>query len=156
MPVFLFRAIFGGIFIVVGALPLLLLPKATLECQRLEPTYGTCELKRQSVLGGPVETFRLGELLKADVKSRQDSDGGTTYRVELELAEDKTLPLTGYWSSGRQPKRDIANAIEAFLSDQTQTQLQVRQDDRWFGYLFGGIFGITGLIVFLIPFPIKS
>jgi hypothetical protein len=146
---------FGGIFLAVGlAIGLMFGKEHTFECVRLTPQTdeGTCELVSAGVRGDvEVQTLPISELQGARVASHYDSDDGTTtYRVEL-LTERGDIPLTEVWSSGQSGKQQNAQDIEQFVQDQSITTLTIAQDDRWFGYLFLGIFGGIGLLIMIAP-----
>ncbi len=141
--------LFGGIFVVVGlAVFWFLGAQTTLTCERPEPRTGACTLVSANALGlnARSQTVRLNEIQRAELQVSEDSDGDDTYRVALRT-ETGAVPLTGYYSSGSNDKRQIVDRINAFLDDGGARTLTVTQDDRLFASLFGGIFACVGGLV---------
>lgn len=115
-----------------------------LECERLG-SGGTCQLITRSLFGsGSLESFPLSDLQGAVVESSEDSEGDITYRVALQINGDNQ-PITPVYSSGYSKKDAVADSINRFIRDSHQPSLLVRQDDRFFGILFGGICLLTAL-----------
>ncbi len=140
----------GGIFMAVGLGVLWFMgARTTLVCDRPEPRTGQCTLASANALGlnARSQTFPVAEVQRADLQvSVDDEDGSETYRVVLhtELGE---VPLTDYYSSGRDDKRQNTDRINAFLDDAGARALTVSQDDRFFAALFGGLFACAGGLV---------
>ncbi|MCS6812096.1 MAG: hypothetical protein NZ772_00750 [Cyanobacteria bacterium] len=131
-------------FLLSGLTAILILGEvAILTCTRLEPSQVACKLTNGRLLGKQVTQIPAGKLQRADVSVAKDDDDGDTYRVVL-VTETGTIPLTWAYSSGQRGKRQKAEQINAFLANPEQTTLTVRQDDRWFAYLVGGIFTLIG------------
>ncbi|NER49594.1 MAG: hypothetical protein F6J86_25545 [Symploca sp. SIO1B1] len=120
----------------------------TLECKRLEPStnQGQCQLTSNGVLGSDVTTIPIKSLQGAKLKG--SSGRGTTYRIELLTAEG-TVAVTGVYTSGRRSKQQQVEQIRSFVEDPTQVSLNIKQDSRWIGYLFGVAFGGVGVLFVL-------
>ena len=71
------------------------------------------------------EQYPLRLVTGARVGESHDSDGGSTYRVELLMASGETLPLTTFYTSGRKGKAETVAAIRQFL------EVENTQKDRW-------------------------
>ncbi len=143
--------VFGTVFVSVGIGVMLVASKLyTFDCERLNPpsNQGQCEWVAQGLLGSDRSTLPIETLEDADVEESRNSDEGTTYRVVIRTTEG-TFPLSNSYSSGRSGKDDITSEIRSFITTETQATLSVQQDDRWFGYLFGGIFGGVGALMIL-------
>ncbi|MGF1499673.1 MAG: hypothetical protein ACFB8W_23040 [Elainellaceae cyanobacterium] len=138
--------LFGPVFIAAGVGVALLIGKQTvLECSRTEPptNQGDCALISNGFLGSDSRSFLLSEFQGASVAEKRDDEGDMLYRVELQT-ERGVVPMTEVWSSGRRNKQAIASEINAFLQSSTVAELNVDQDDRMIGLLFGGIFSLAG------------
>ena len=46
-------------------------------------------------------------------------------------------------------KNHIANQINSFVKNTDIKSLNVSQDDRWFGWIFGGIFVLSGVLKYV-------
>lgn len=138
--------LFGGIFLAVGlAVVWFLGAQTTLTCERPEPRTGECTLVSANALGLNTrsQTVRLNEIQRAELQVSEDEDGDETYRVVLRT-ETGEVPLTGYYSSGRDDKRQNVDRINAFLDDGNARTLTASQDDRLFASIFGGLFACVG------------
>jgi len=153
-----FGVLFGLPFLVGGMIAALTIGQhSLLTCDRLEPKQVECELKTKSLLAERTTRIPVGHLQQAEVEVNRDGDGDT-YRVAL-ITQAGRVPLTEVYSAGIGfNHRGTVEKINAFLQDPEQMTLTVKEDYRWFGYLFGGIFVIAGgVIVFAsltAPFPI--
>ncbi|NEQ70220.1 MAG: hypothetical protein F6K21_32960, partial [Symploca sp. SIO2D2] len=98
------------------------------------------------VLGSDVTTIPIKSLQGAKLKG--SSGRGTTYRIELLTAEG-TVAVTGVYTSGRRSKQQQVEQIRSFVEDPTQVSLNIKQDSRWIGYLFGVAFGGVGVLFVL-------
>ncbi|WP_293347980.1 MULTISPECIES: hypothetical protein [unclassified Microcoleus] len=129
--------------IVVG-LWLFFAPKnTTLSCQRIESKQGNCQLKESTLLGSTTEEISLDDLLGATVITGK-KDGG---RVVL-LTKSGRISFTSYntrWGD----KNYIANEINNFVANADRKSLNLSQDDRWFGWIFGSIFVLGGVLKYV-------
>ncbi|NEP57883.1 MAG: hypothetical protein F6K31_12805 [Symploca sp. SIO2G7] len=124
---------------------LLFVDLTTLECKRVEPptNQGECQLSSQGVLDSDVTIIPIKSLQGAKLK--RSGRRRTTYRIELLTAEG-TVPLTNIYSSGGASKQQQVQQIRSFIENPTQASLNLRQDNRWMGYLFGVTFGVVGVL----------
>lgn len=70
---------------------------------------------RKGLTGPKTWEYRLSDIREAMVTSSRDSDGDTTYRVELATVQGQRIPMTSWYSSGYRRKEETANAIRGFL-----------------------------------------
>ncbi len=143
VPIFL--TLLGLPFFLAGLVVILFLGKLTqLECNRLEPTQVACQLTASGILNTRTTNIPVGELQGAEIETSQDSDGDITYRVAL-ITRQGRLPLTDSYSAGLGTNhQQNTNQINTFLSRADQENLVIQQDDRWFAFIFGGIFMLVG------------
>jgi hypothetical protein len=135
--------LFGSVFVVSGLVAMVVFGElATLTCQRVEPTQGSCQFVHSGLLGSDETTIPLNQLQSAKVDVNE-GNRGNTYRVVL-LTNGGKVPFTSVWSSGAEGKQKNADRINAFIGNPGKTSLRVQQDDRWFAYPFGGIFILAG------------
>ncbi len=139
--------LFGLLFIGVGLLCGVLVGKlGLLTCQR-SASGGQCQFSTRGFIGpASVMTFAVEDLQGAEVQVSEDSDGGSTYRVAFQV-QGKWIPLSKVYSSGWSGKESAVQNINAFIQNPRQTELNVRQDDRLFAAIFGGVFSLAGLLV---------
>jgi len=70
---------------------------------------------RKGLSGAKSWEYRLSDIGEVMVTSSRDSDGGTTYRVELLTVQGQAIPMTSWYSSGYRAKEQTANTIRGFL-----------------------------------------
>lgn len=134
----------GSFFVVAGLGAIMIFGElATLTCQRVQPTQGSCQFVRSRLLGSNETTISLNQLQSAKVDVTVSGKGGGTYSVVL-LTDGGEVPFTTASSSGAEEKQENADRINAFIANPGKTSLRVQQDDRWFAYIFGGIFILLG------------
>ena len=80
-----------------------------------DKAVGQLALKRQGLFGTQVTEHRLRTISNIQV-DESSSDDGITYRVNILFTTGECLPLTAYYSSGRQEKQNAADRICAFLN----------------------------------------
>jgi hypothetical protein len=69
-------------------------------------------------LGGiKVTQYALEEVLCAAVTSSRDSEGDTTYRIELTTKNGANIPMTSWYTSGYKKKEQAAALISDFLGE---------------------------------------
>ena len=117
-------------------------PLSTLECQRVEPTQGSCQLVNSSLLGSNETKIPLNQLQSAKVDVSTDSEGDNTYGVVLLTNSGEISMSVG--TSDADEKQKNAARINAFINNPEEISLHVQQDNREFGYLLGGISGLIG------------
>ncbi len=143
--IWLFSLIFIGVGLGCG---MLVGKLAILHCQR-SGAGSQCQFSTRGFIGpASIMTFGVEDLQSAEVQISEDSDDGDTYRVAFQV-QGKWIPLTKVYSSGWSSKDATVQSINAFIRNPNQTDLTVRQDDRLFAALFGGIFSLAGMLMIL-------
>ncbi|WP_293335416.1 hypothetical protein [Microcoleus sp. CAWBG58] len=129
--------------IVLGLWLIFCAPTTNLSCQRIEFKQGKCKLTESSLSDSNTQEISLDDLLGAIVtKGRKDSTN-----VVL-LTKSGRISFTSYntrWGD----KNYIANEINNFVANADRKSLNVSQDDRWFGWLFGSIFVLGGVFKYV-------
>ena len=112
------------------------------ECTRQEPytNQGDCEIVSTGLLGSHRQTLALSSLQAAHL---EESAERGLYRVVFQTTEGR-FPLTGAYTAGRGSKKQIVEAVQAFIDTATQESVSVKQDERWMWYSIGGLFGLAG------------
>jgi hypothetical protein len=130
----------GGCFTLVGLLTLSMGELATLKCQRTNANTGQCHLTQSGLLGLVAQqTISLAELQEATVDRRSDRKSGWSYRVLLHT-ETEVIPLSQTYIADRAQKEAIALQINTLIVDSSQSSLDIRQDNRLYYSLAGGLF----------------
>lgn len=143
----------GVALVIVGsAMAILFGNLSVFECVRQKPStnQGECELISSGLLGSSSETLALESLQDAQIER---STKKSLYRVVFQTTEGE-MPLSGAYTSGRGSKEKIVGEIQTFINTPTQESVSVKQDDRWMGYLIGGIFSLAGCSL-VISAPLK-
>lgn len=107
-----FMLMIGGVFVVVG-LAVAVVMGEIVVCE-FNKNSGSLILKRHSLLGTKVVERHMHEIDDVRIEESHGSDG-STYRVSLVFSVGDRLPLTSYYSSGRQSKQAIAERLQKFL-----------------------------------------
>lgn len=141
--------LFGLLFVAVGLACMLWIGKlSVLHCLRTA-SGGECQLSAQGFIGpASIKTFAINDLRYAEVQVSEDDDGDDTYRVAFQV-NGEWIPLAGVYSSGYTKKQTAVDTVNAFIANKRQTELTIRQDDRIFAMVFGGIFSAAGLLIIL-------
>ncbi len=80
-----------------------------------DKTQGTIIKYRRGLTGPRGWQYDLREINGAIVSHSRDSDGDTTYRVELVTEQGQRIPMTSWYSSGYTGKERTATVIQQFL-----------------------------------------
>ena len=140
--------LFGFMFTGAGVMCLMIFAKLnTLDCQRVEVNIvqGDCKLTSTGIFSSDEQTIPIASLNNAIIEESHDDEGDTTYRVVL-LTKTGSIPFTTVYSSGRAEKQEKVRQINSFIENTSQTTLNLKQDDRLIGYIFGGVFGGIGVL----------
>jgi hypothetical protein len=130
-------------FILIGLWVAFNATNATLSCQRIESKQGNCKLTEWSLLGSNTQEISLDNLVGAKVTTGRKR----STRVVL-LTKSGGISFTdGYTAWG--DKNDLANKINDFVANPDRKSLKVSQDDRWFGWIFGSIFVLAGVLKYV-------
>ena len=152
----------GAIMGTLGALVALLPATHTFAFSRAERRL---VIVRQRLGRTTREEFPLRDVVNAIVDTSSSGDDGSTHRVVVKLADGQDIPVTSYYSSGYESKRQDAERIQAFLSQAgtlaapaavadlaaptTRLTIQQKRSAAAFITLFGLVFGgIGGGIMF--------
>lgn len=115
----------------------------TLSCQRIESKQGNCKLTGWSLSGSNTQEISLDNLLGGHVAPGRKGSS----RVVV-LTKSGGISFTDYdtrWGD----KNYMANEINSFVENADRKSLNVSQDDRWFGWIFGGIFVLGGVLKYV-------
>lgn len=107
-----FMFMVGGVFVVAG-LAVAVVVGEIVVCE-FNKNSGSMILKRHSLLGTKVVERHIHEINNVQIEESHSNDG-STYRVSLVFTTGDRLPLTSYYSSGRQSKQAIAERLQKFL-----------------------------------------
>jgi hypothetical protein len=128
--------------IIIGLFLVLNSANTTLICQRIETKQGNCKLTESKLWGSSSQEISLDDLQGGKVvKSRK---GNSPVVVLTKTGE---IPL-GYLPTWKD-KNHIANQINSFVKNTDIKSLKVSQDDRWFGWIVGGICVLCGVVKYV-------
>jgi hypothetical protein len=130
-------------FIVVGLWLIFSAPNTTLSCQQIESKQGNCQLTESSFSSSKTQEISLDNLLGGKVTTGRKGSS----RVVL-LTKSGEIPFMNYhtrWGD----KNYIAKEINKFVENADRKSLNVSQDDRWFGWIFGSIFVLGGILKYV-------
>ncbi|MEG3864108.1 hypothetical protein [Microcoleus sp. herbarium12] len=130
-------------FIVVGLWLVFSAQNTTLSCQKIESQQGNCQLTESSLSSSKTQEISLDNLLGGKVTTGRKGSS----RVVL-LTKSGEIPFTNYHTAWGN-KNDIANKINDFVANPDRKSLKVSQDDRWFGWIFGSIFVLAGVLKYV-------
>jgi hypothetical protein len=106
---FLIAAIFSG----VGLMVILSMGRVvTCEFDKLAQSV---KITRRGLLGETTILRPLQHIQTVTLETSHGSKGSTTYRVALGMSNGEAIPLTSYFSSGREEKWRTADRIARFL-----------------------------------------
>ncbi|MEG4321450.1 MULTISPECIES: hypothetical protein [unclassified Microcoleus] len=129
-------------FIIVGLWLVFSAPNTTLNCPKIESKQGNCKLTESSLSASNTQEISLDNLLGGKVTTGRKGSS----RVVL-LTKAGQISFTNYDSWG--DKNYLANEINNFVENADRKSLNVSQDDRPFGWIFGGIFVLGGLLKYV-------
>lgn len=140
----------GMIFVLLGLFGLLFLgEKVTLDCYR---SQNICQLATFHFSGTETKPIPLKDLQGAKIQQTVNQKKKRItyiYRVMLSTAKGY-IPLTESFTSGKEQPYKIARKINQFINNPQQKTLNIQLDHLWVGYIFGGLFGIFGLVVLFL------
>jgi len=129
-------------FIIFGLFLVYISPNTTLICQRIETKQGNCKLTESKLWVSSSQEISLDDLQGGKVVQKRKGS-----RQVVVLTKTGGIPL-GKASHGGD-KYSIANQINSFVKNTDIKSLNVSQDDRWFGSIFGGIFVLSGVLTYV-------
>lgn len=103
---------FGALFVAAG---LFVVSMGQAVTCTFDKPLDRMSLKRQGLLGTKVIERSHREILAARVEVSTDGEGDSTYRVSLALVSGDLLPLTSYYSRGKESKQKAVDYIQTFL-----------------------------------------
>lgn len=128
--------------IVVGLFLFSISANTTLICQRIEPKQGNCKLTESKLWVSSSQEISLDNLQGGKVV--QGRKGSSQLVV---LTKTGQIPLGNATRWGY--KNPSADRINSFVKNTDIKSLNVSQDDRWFGWIFGGIFVLSGVLTYV-------
>jgi hypothetical protein len=135
--------LFACPFITIALAFIILMPNTTLACQRVESKQGNCQLTYSSLAWSNTQEISLENLQGAKVEQNDDIS-----KVVL-LTKVGEVPFTHY-STSWGDKQSMASDVNSFVENAEHRLLKLDQDDRWFGWMFGGIFLLPGVLIFAL------
>ncbi len=130
-------------FIIVGLFLVLNSANTTLICQRIETKQGNCQLTESKLWGSSSQEISLDDLQGAKVVQKKRKGN----RQVVVLTKTGGIPLGNATRWG--DKYSIANQRNSFVKNTDIKSLNVGQDDRWFGWIFGAIFVLSGVLKYV-------
>lgn len=137
--------IIGMIFMIVGLIAILGPEQLTIfTCDRVTPNQGSCQLVHSSLIFSDEITIPLENLQAAKIQVNQ-SYGNESSRIVL-VTKNGQIPLTKDDSSNLDQQYMRETQINNFLQNSNQKYLNIQHDDRFFRYIFGGLFCLVGFL----------
>ncbi|MBN2004349.1 MAG: hypothetical protein JXA21_13425 [Anaerolineae bacterium] len=106
---------FGAIFFAVGSLVAIFGLQTQFTTWTFDRLQGTLVRRSETLLGIRTSEYALRDVTEAQVTWSRGSRGSRTYRVELIMRDETTVPLTSFYSSGYNGKERAAATINEFL-----------------------------------------
>ena len=116
----------------------------TFTCDRLTPNQGSCQLVHSSLLFSNEIAIPLENLQQATIEANLSS-ANQSYRIAL-VTESGQIPLMNDSSSNLEEQQLRVNKVNEFLQNPERQSLSIKEDNRLFSYIFGGIFIGTALV----------
>jgi hypothetical protein len=104
--------VIGCLIAAAGAAMVVLPARRTFAFSRDERI---CIIASQGVRGLRRETIPLDQIVDVIVDESSSSEGGSTYRVSMTLADQRRIPWTSYYTSGYPSKRAVVDLVRDFL-----------------------------------------
>lgn len=121
-------AIATGLFIVFMSLVFLLFAGniSRLKCQLASGQQVDCSLQNSWFGIFKIEEQAIQDIRQVDIGEHCDEDGDCTYRLELISGESIRIPLTPFYSAGRDEKLLAQQQISKFLKHPEANELAIR------------------------------
>ena len=129
-------------FIIVGLFLVLTSANTTLICQRRETKPGNCKLTESKLWVSSSQEISLDDLQGGKVVQKRKGSSQVVV-----LTKTGAIPLANATRWG--DKNYMVNQINYFVKNTDIKSLNVGQDDRWFGWIFGGIFVLSGVLKYV-------
>lgn len=109
---------FGAIFLSVGLLVTIFSLQAQFTPWTFDRLQGTLVRRSETIFGVKVNEYTLRDITEAYVTMTRSRRSGRTFRVELMLRDETSVPLSMWYSSGQRDKERAAAIINQFLQRQ--------------------------------------
>jgi hypothetical protein len=128
--------------IIFGLFLVHITPNTTLICQRIETKQGNCKLTESNLWVSSSQEISLDDLQGGKVVKKSKGS-----RQVVVLTKTGGIPRGNAGRGG--DKNHIANQINSFVKNTDIKSLNVGQDNRWFGWIFGGMFVLSGVLKYV-------
>jgi hypothetical protein len=143
--------LFAAICVWLGLTAILRVAAITFTCHRIEPRQGQCELAIAGLTTSARQLIDLTQVIEARVEASVTTDArgreSTDYQVVLRTRSGSVDILS---SSDFSRQYDIADRINAFITDTNQEDLSIEQDERLISYTFGSALVAFGVWMVLL------
>jgi hypothetical protein len=144
------QIIFGLFFALIGfAITYFIGRSVDIRCERADAKQITCQLTDKLLGITPVGKRTINHIQSAEVSEHRGSKGSYTYQVMF-ITANGPVSLTGYSSSGYEPKANIAEKVNNFIQGGRQDVLEFQAAMDWWVLLFLFIFGGFGVGAILL------
>ncbi|GAA6621772.1 hypothetical protein [Scytonema sp. NUACC26] len=120
---FIFGAIFGGIFILIGVITLGLFGTA-ITCT-IDKKLGKLTIRNRGLLTYDYAEYEIQDILRVVVEKYHGNQVRTTYRVVLVTGYRERVPFTSDFSLKLKQQQQTANQISSFLGLKTTHKLEI-------------------------------
>ena len=105
----------SGVFLIVSLILIVVGVQSRFTTWTFDLAEGMVNLHKETLFGIRNHSYSLDDIQNVNVGRSRDSDGDTTYRVELFSNQEGQIPLTGWYSSGYRKKKRAADIIQQYL-----------------------------------------
>jgi len=107
--------LFGLPFLLVGVGMVAASFQANSTTWTFDRTQGTITHQRGTLAGPRVDAYAMHDIAQVHLNESSDSDGDSTYRIELWTHTGQRIPMTKVYTSGYKNKERAIEIIRAFL-----------------------------------------
>ncbi len=107
--------VIGAVFLLTSLLMVVGGVQSRFTHWTIDLASGTVAQHKETLTGVRNRNYYLDDIQSVTVGRSRDSDGDTTYRVELFSNQDGPIPLTSWYSSGYRKKKQAADVIQHYL-----------------------------------------
>lgn len=112
--------IVSGVFLIFSLILIVSGIQSRFTSWTFDLAKGLVTQHKETLTGIHNRSYPLDDIESVSVGRSRDSDGDSTYRVELFSYQEGPIPLTGWYSSGYKKKKQAADLIQHYL-DQYHT-----------------------------------
>jgi hypothetical protein len=105
----------SGVFFVVSIILIVSGVQSRYTSWTFDLAEGMVTQHKETLTGIRNRSYPLDDIRNASVGRSRDSDGDSTYRVELFSEQEGPIPLTGWYSSGYKKKKRAVDMIQHYL-----------------------------------------